>query len=228
MDMAIKVARMRLILLGYLLLAAICGIGQSNQSKPPFIPQARDRFVMDLHNDFLMRAPENLNVRPWSPGFNAALMFDYPIQKSFFSIAFGVGFSSFNLHTKGFFYRTYDNKIQFIELPTTTYEKNKLSVNFVEVPVELRIRTKSESPFKIYLGGTIGYAVNTHTKIIDIDGKRKFFDIWGLEKLRYCGTVRVGKGRIAAYGFFSFSPLFRLENAPLWNPSGIGLSFYLI
>lgn len=219
---------MRFVLFLVLWAMVINSSGQTSQSSRPFTREPRDRFVMDFHHDFLNINPQNCTIRPWSPGFNAALMFDIPVNKSFFSIAFGMGFSSFNLHSNGYFTRGFENDIKFIALQPSEYSKNKLSVNFIEVPVELRIRSNSASPYKIYLGGSVGYAVNTHTKVIDdLVGKRKFYDVWGLEKLRFSGTIRIGKGRISGFGFYSFSPLFKAKNAPEWNPMGAGLSFHL-
>lgn len=203
--------------------------GQSAENVPIVAPQSQDRFVIDLHNDVLLSGPQGLKIRPWSPGFNAYIMYDYPIKSSRLSVAFGYGISSFNLHLNGSFQRDSLAQIHFRAFPATyRYEKYKLAITYAEIPVEIRIRSNSESPWRLHLGAKIGYALSSHEKIIDDNGKRKFYKIDGLEPLRYGLTVRLGKGRFSAYGCYNLSPLFKTKYSEPFYPLSLGLSIILI
>lgn len=194
-------------------------------------PVSQDRFILELQSGVFLESLPGMEIRPWSPGLNAYIMYDYQLGKSPLSFAWGYGFSSFNIHLNGAFVEdTLNNGFVNFQpfAPNYSWEKNKISVNFVEVPIEFRLRTRSAPMFKMSVGGKIGYAVNIHTKTIDDDGKRKFYQVPELNKFRYGLTARVGVGRISAYGFYSLSTFFKENRGVELTPIVVGLSFQLI
>lgn len=194
-------------------------------------PVSQDRFIVEFTSANFLESVEGMEVRPWSPGFNAYIMYDYQLGKSPISFAWGYGFSSFNVHLNGSFEEDSlsDGFVRFQEFPENySWKKNKLSVNFLEIPIEFRLRTRSERIFKLSAGGKFGYAVNIHTKTIDDDGKRKFYQVPELNRFRYGLTARIGIGRFSAYGFYSLSPFLKENRGVELTPIAVGLTFQLL
>jgi hypothetical protein len=158
-------------------------------------------------------------------------MYDYPFGNSPISFAWGYGFSSFNIHHNGEFDRdSLNNGFVIFQAysPGYSYKKNKLSANYLEVPIEFRVRTKGKNNFKLYLGAKAGYLVNIHTKVVDDDGKRKYYQVPETSRLRYGATVRLGMNQVALFGCYSFTPFLKENKGVELIPITLGLSFFLI
>jgi hypothetical protein len=160
--------------------------------------------VIDFFSGNFMSQPAQMNVRAWSPGFSASVMHNLPLGQSNFAIAAGYGFSSFNVHLNGNFVRAEGSgPVTFHQLPAQIdYRKHKITANYVEVPVELRFRTRGLTPFKCGLGFTAGYAVSSHTKTVDANAKTKVYRIEGLSDFRFGLTGRMGFGRFAVFSAY--------------------------
>ena len=226
-----KLTFMRLFVL-ILLIAPLFGLSQNddNQKVPWRPPTGQDRFIFDFQTANFLETPDSLKINAYSPGMNAYIMYDYPFgQESIFSFGWGYGFSSFNVHHNGSFVEDSLKNTLFIPFESTySYKKNKLSVNYLEVPLELRIRTNGLRQFKLTLGGKVGYAVNIHTKIKDDRGKFKEYQVPNLEKLRYGVYGAIGVGRVMLYGFYGLSELFEENRGPKMVPMTLGLRFNLL
>lgn len=214
------------------LLIPFFGLSQTdeNQKVPWRPPTGQDRFIFDFQTANFLVAPDSLSVKGYSPGVNAFIMYDYPFsEKSIFSFAWGYGFSSFNIHHNGTFVEDSLENTQFIPFESSVeYKKNKLSINYVEIPLELRIRTRGLRQFKLTVGGKIGYAVNIHTKIKNEDGKFKAYQVPNLDRLRYGLHGAIGAGRVMLYGFYGLSELFNEGKGPEMVPITLGLRFNLL
>ena len=98
-------------------------------------------------------------------------------------MAIGLGFESLSFHHNGEFVELFDNNnvsnTQLIPLSSTTnVMKNKYAVNYVDIPVEFRIRTINKTledrmkfNFKLYLGFRTGVWLMT-IQNIEIMSKR--------------------------------------------------------
>ncbi|NNE55685.1 MAG: PorT family protein [Flavobacteriales bacterium] len=219
--------------LSILLILITCTlVGQSRDVEIWNPPVGQDRFLVTFNNDFWLNTPSDVSLRPYSPGISAFIMYDYPFGKSPISFAWGYGFSSHNVHHDGYFAQDSTVSGSFTALlPHSdgyTFKKNKLSSNYVEIPLELRLRTKGENQFKLYLGGKVGYAVNVHSKTIDDDGKRKFYGVENMMPLRYGVSGTIGYNGIALSGFYSLSPMFEEGKGIDLIPISIGLTFFLL
>lgn len=211
-------------------------------------PTTQDRFVVMFTNDTWLDLPEGVELRPYSPGLSAYILTDYDLSKSAFSFAWGYGFSSHNVHSNGEFvtdtvgieafsnFETFD--------PGYSFQKNKLSCNYLEIPIELRIRTgkrkerdtwefqadpESVGPqFNMAIGARIGYAINVHTKTIDEHGKRKFYGVEQFQPLRYGLTARVGFGSLAVCGFYSLTPIIQEGKGTELVPVSVGIAWLIL
>lgn len=197
----------------FFLFFLFCGINKSIAQTQEEVPQKKiaerkDRIGFDVNYDAWLNAPAAIKQKIKSPGVNFYLMWDYPFGYGPMSVAFGLGLSSHNVHTNGQISYSIDGKYTSLTPITVPYKTNKLSCNYIEIPVELRIRTRGEKSFKLAIGAKIGYAYNVHTKVIDDDGKRKIYGIKNVDPLRYGPIFRIGYNKFNVNAFYSLSTLF--------------------
>lgn len=201
----------------------------ADEEHPKKIKERKDRIIVDFSYDSWTKLPQGIQQKPYSLGGNAYIVWDYPFGYGPFSVAFGVGLSTHNVHTNGKIVYSIDGKYTSFEPITGNYRRNKLSCNYVEVPVELRIRTGNGHKFKLAIGGKIGYMYNAHTKVMDDDGKRKIYWIKNLNPIRYAATFRIGYDKYILQGSCCFSELFlkgRGEPGMLPYSIGVGMLLY--
>ncbi len=154
-------------------------------------------------------------------------------QKGTFGINTGLAISNVNIHTN---FRTWefdeDGNVlgNHILMDKSKYIKNKLSLTYLEVPVELSLATKrgdssAKAGFKFAIGWRTGFCIDAHTKFKDEDAisKRKDFD--NINRLRYGPTVRIGYGMFSIYGRYDLSSTFKATNVPNYNLYSLGIIF---
>lgn len=202
-------------------LSLVCNVNAQTKdtlaSKKPLIPEEKplkkiadpkDRIIVDFNYDSFEHLPQGITQKFYSFGGNVFFMWDYPFGHGPMSVAFGAGLSTHDVHTNGKVVYSPDGKYTSFEPITTKYNTNKLSLNYVEIPVELRIRTRGDHNFKVYIGVKGGYAYNTHTKFEDEEGKIKVYKIKNINPWRYGATFRIGYDRYNLQAFYSLSELF--------------------
>lgn len=217
-----------LFVFGLSLSQKIC-VAQTTEEKPSKkIKDPKDRIVVDLNYDGWLNIPQGIAQKAYSLGGNAYFIWDYPVGYGPFSLAFGGGFSTHNVHSNGQITYSVDGKYTSLTPITTPYKTNKLSCNYFEIPLELRMRTGNGHKFKMAIGGKIGYMYNIHTKEVDDDGKRKVYWIKNVNPWRYGVTFRIGYDKINLQGFYSLSELFlKGKGEPNLIPYSIGIGLLL-
>lgn len=203
----------------------------------------REMVLVNLNFDGWIGAPSTVNSKWFSSrGVDVALLYDYVIAKSVFSIAAGVGFNSHNIHTEGF-------PIEYALTTGETYTKldpsffdekkinvNKISTNFIDIPFEVRFRSRPHKNGKriaASVGFKLGWLVQSHTKTktdedlfyqgINFRSKIKTYDIPNLTKFRYGVTARVGYANFYLNFFYSLTPLFKTGMGTEAVPISIGI-----
>jgi hypothetical protein len=189
----------------------------------------KDRIVVDFNYDGFTHLPSGIAQKAYSLGGNVFLMWDYPVGYGPFSLAIGAGFSTHDVHTNGKLVYTANGKYTYFEQITTKFNTNKLSLNYFEIPAEIRMRARGNHNFKLTLGVKGGYAYNIHTKYEDKEGKIKVYKIKNINPWRYGVTLRVGYDRYNIQAFYALSELFvkgRGEPGMVPFSVGIGLLLY--
>jgi hypothetical protein len=208
-------------------------VAQENNTIPEEVPvkkisEPKDRIIFDINYDGWLNTPAGIKQKPQSPGVNFYCMYDYPFGYGPFSVAFGLGLSSHNVHSNASFSYSIDGKYTSLLPFTIPYKLNKLSCNYLEIPLELRLRTHGKNSFKMAVGAKIGYAYNIHTKIIDADGKRKNYNIKNIDPLRYGVLFRIGYNKFNLQGFYSLTALFKKgKGEPDMIPYSVGIGILL-
>lgn len=194
------------------------------------IASADDLFIMSLTFDNWINLPSTIKGKPLrSRGFSFLIMKEKMNSKGHLGIGYGFGFSSQNVHTDAaLYYDAIAGKNYFSIVPVTNdLETNKLSLNFVDVALELRLRTDENSKgkrFKVSGGLKAGYLIQSHTKYEDKFGKVKLYNIVGLNYFQYGVTGRIGYGSYAITGYYSLVDVFKKDKGPELTPFSVGLS----
>lgn len=193
-----------------------------------------DRLIFDVvYNDWY-GDKDHFESPPTSIGFNTALMFDVILTKgNTMSFGWGIGYSHYSNKSELQFSRDLvKNETLISDFPIGSEPKSaKFGANYIEIPLELRFRTKGHKHFKFMVGGKIGYQLNAFSKeTYRIDGKNystKQYNFADSNPLRYGATVRVGIRNWAIYGAYYFSPLFTGSGSADLTPMELGISISL-
>lgn len=206
-----------------------------NDEVPRTKMRPADHIVVSLFTDVWSGLPDNMDTYL----INRGIAFDYlqelPLGTSNFSIAAGLGLSSHNLYSN----HTYEwngenNNFDFIPISSDTdYNNNKISLNYINIPVELRFRTRNlPKTFRIHAGVKGGYLINAHTKYFgdnaqgrEIKIKQKSLD--NIEPFLLGLNGRIGYGRVNVSAFMSLTQLFRENNAQDAEFLSLGLTVIL-
>jgi hypothetical protein len=193
-----------------------------------------DRLVVDVvYNDW--HGDREFFSSPWnSIGFNISLLFDKVLTPAnTLSFGYGLAFSHYNNRTRLFLERnTTDNFTELIPFPELDNTlRYKFTANYLEIPLELRIRTKGRSHFKWIIGGTVGYQLNSFTqRVFELNGTTYRNRIAGFpdnNDWRLGATMRLGVRNYAFYAAYYFTPLFTSEKSVNLTPFSLGVSFSL-
>lgn len=223
---------------------AFSGFSEDNDEVKTFdetkavVNKAKDRLVIDLSVDMLFNKPDSLKVKFFSRGLNAYFMYDVVIAKSHFSFAPGLGIGTNNYYINSSIVSD-TNKTYFVPINKDIYDykKNKISVAYLDIPVELRFRSKPNekgTSWKLGAGFKAGINISNKWKYkgTDLsadptdankdDVKWKQFNIDYIQKFRYGVTLRGGYGMVNAFVYYSLSDLFKSGSARL-TPFSFGI-----
>jgi len=196
------------------------------QVDEPYQKDEDDKIIININQDTWQSTPAGIKLRPVSIGFDFANYYDLKFGKSNFSLGIGWGISSHNVHHNGQFVDSLKNNNRYTYLlpRNKPSEKNKLVVNYIDFPLELRFKTKTKRTFRLMIGAKAGWHISNHTKTIDEDGKRKLYGIEGIRRYHYGITGRIGYGDINFTVFYGMTSIFEDNAGPTLNPLSIGFS----
>ncbi len=187
--------------------------------------------IFTVINDFYVNMPASVDDKFLNLGINFSGLYDYRLGKSNFSFAFGIGLGSHNLKTDALVIEDITNVSDFSPIEDTiNFKKNKITYTYFDVPVEFRLRTKSD--IRASVGFKFGFLIDSHSKYRGDDiyfGTTdnihvKIKDVPNIEKLRYGLTARFGWKFINLTGFYSLTNLFTKNKGPETYPISVGIS----
>ncbi len=211
-----------------------------------FVPERMhptDRFIITVFSDIWQDVPEEMDLKTIQRGISISALQDMPLGRSNFSLAAGLAFSSHNLYSDHrYSFIPSLNQFRFVAIdPEHEYDKNKLSMNYLEVPVQLRFKTRDlPSTLRFYAGVRAGYLFHAHTKFV---GKRYYpqhFDpppvtertikvkehkLKNINKYRIGLTGTVGYGAVNLHIYYQLTETFKDNNAGSMFPLSVGVSF---
>ena len=173
-----------------------------------------------------------LNTKWYSRGTDIAFAWDFRIKKSRFSIAPGIGYSCTNIYSR---HALVEDSLGSNFQPLATpgdYKVNKITLQYLEIPVEFRIRTnpdKFDNCFKFAVGFKFGIRVDAHTKTktkinneVKVNVERRFPDF---SLLRFGPTFRFGYSSFNITAYYGVIDVFKKGKGPKANEFSLGISF---
>ncbi len=219
--------------------ASLSASAQSSSSELPAPPSeitkpSRDFVMLQFTYDAWASKPDSIKTGGIGRGFNAYLCYDFPIQKSNFSFAAGIGVGTSNIYFEDQTLRLTDtgaaaSQVRFVP-ETQDYKRYKLATAYIEAPFELRYfgnKANRNRGFKAAIGLRAGTLVGAHTKgVRTVDGTKvveKVDTKRYLDKWRFSATARVGWGNFSLFGSYNLNTLFKDGSGPGVVPYSVGL-----
>lgn len=207
---------------------------QDNKKVTGIEKASRDYFMFQLTYENWNNRPDSVKVGGFGRGINAYICYDWPIGKSNFSFAAGIGIGTSNIYFNNQEIALTDtgslgDQVRFIP-ETKDYKRYKLTTAYLEAPFELRYfgnKQNRNKGFKAALGFRAGTIVGAHAKgRTSVDGSkvsektntRRYLETW-----RFAGTLRLGWGNFSLFGSYNINNLFKSGAGPEVTPYSIGI-----
>ncbi len=189
----------------------------------------QERFIFNFMLDSWLKQPSNIKTN-WlkSRGFEFYLMKDKAFANGHIGFGYGLGFSFTDVNSNTRFDIINGNTIMNPIADGIVYSQNKLSTNFIEVPLELRFRTSKNNNgkrLKMAVGVKASYLLQDHLKYEDPALKVKTFDMQNLSPFRFVYEGRIGFGSFSLCGYYGINNLFKKDKGTAAIPFGLGITF---
>jgi hypothetical protein len=190
----------------------------------------QDHLLIDFGYETFSSRPGFTDFQWYNNGLNIQLFYDKLFGQSGFSGAVGIGFSTQSYYSNKQIRRDTNVSYQYSNWinPESLYESNKVSTSWIEVPVELRYRSKTDDwgyRWKFSIGGKIGYLIDTHDKLVDLNGvKFKTYYFPDINNIRAGLIARAGYGKVNFTTFFSLTEFFVPGRGPEMKQISIAIS----
>ncbi|HOW25313.1 MAG TPA: outer membrane beta-barrel protein [Bacteroidales bacterium] len=191
----------------------------------------------DFYSDIWMNMPDSVDQGAINWGSNIYLLYAFPFsEKSPVSIAIGASLGIHKLYHDGMLEIDTNGVTQFLSFdskyPDLDYNKNKLDVEYLDFPIELRYMARNGVRFSA--GVKIGVTLQSKTKYRGDDYlygvnevlKVKFLDLANIENYRVAATARIGWKWIGIYGSYSLTKVFSSGEGPEIYPISVGISLF--
>lgn len=201
-----------------------------------------DHIMIQLSSDHWTGMPDSISShqKGFSKGFNAYIMLDKPFKSSpKFSLGLGIGIGSSNIAFKkmNVDIKSTGTKLPFTATDSTNhFKKYKLSLSYLEIPLEFRFTSNplsSAKSWKVAIGIKGGTVINAHTKGKELQNKnntaindyiqkensKKFFN-----GTRFMGTARVGYGIVSLFGAYQLNNVLKEVAGPPMKLYQVGIT----
>jgi len=191
-------------------------------AKSAYSMPSRDYLMIQLGYDNWAGKPDSVKTTGLGRSLNAYLCYDFPIMKSNFSFAAGLGISTSSIffNNQQVILTDTTSQVQFVP-ESASYKKYKLTTAYLDAPFELRYFSNKENRndgIKVAIGLKVGTLLAAHTKgkrtlnnkpIIDKVSTKRYLETW-----HYSATARIGYGNFSVFGSYSLGSLFKVNSGP--------------
>lgn len=195
-----------------------------------------DQFYFGITYNILNNRPKDVSQNSFSAGVNLGFLRDFPINKKrTFAIAPGLGFS-FKNYKQNLIIEEKDGLMNYSTIaPGGVFDKNKLAMYSVDVPIEFRWRTSTYTSHKfwrVYTGIKFSYVFLSKSRYVAPDINYKVINNEDINKFQYGAYIATGWNSWNFYGYYGFQNLFKkgtLNDKPIeMTTINIGLMFYIL
>jgi Outer membrane protein beta-barrel domain len=195
-----------------------------------------DQFYVNITYNALNNKPKDVFQNSFSTGINIGFLRDFPINKKrTFAIAPGLGLS-YNNYKENLLIDNLNGSLNYNTIPTgASYDKNKLSLYFIDFPIEFRWRTStfdSHKFYRVYAGFKVSYLFLSQSRYIDSNQSFKVDNNSDLDRFHYGVYLSTGYNSVNIYGYYGLNNFFKngIINGESIKLSTVnfGLIFYIL
>ncbi len=205
---------------------------EKGSNKKTIVEKPSRDFVMFQLNYEAWMKPDSVKTSGIGRGVNVYLCYDFPIKKSNFSFAAGIGIGTANIYLDNQKINVTRDTGLYSDQATfeadTKYKRYKLTTAYLEAPFELRFFGNKENRnkgFKMAAGLRVGTLVGAHTKgkydgikISDKVNTKRYLETW-----RFAATARIGWGNFSIMGTYNLTNLYKENTGPEITPYSLGI-----
>ncbi|MBS1585161.1 MAG: outer membrane beta-barrel protein [Bacteroidetes bacterium] len=209
-------------------------VDKNSDSKTEIQKPSRDFVMLQFGYTGWQNKPDSVKMGGFGHSFNAYVCYDFPIAKSNFSFAAGIGISTSAVYFKKQANITNDTGnsavIRFVD--TSGLKRDKLTTAYLQAPFELRFfgnKINRNKGFKAAIGLQVGTLLGAHnkyvytiqgtnTKVNEKVSTRRFMNTWEFQ-----GTARLGWGNFSLFGSYNLTSLYKENKGPQVVPFALGI-----
>ena len=195
-----------------------------------------DQFYLGITYNTLLKRPSGISQNKFTPSFSFGLLRDMPFNKNRTkSIAAGIGYSMNNYNQNILISETNGTTSYNIISTDSGFDKNKLTLHYLDIPVEYRWRTSTPENHKfwrVYTGIKFSYLVYDRSKYVDSQVTNKVTGNSDLNKFQYGTYLSVGYNTVNFNVYYGLNPIFKSavlnDNLLDMNTLNFGFMFYIL
>ncbi|MFN3969173.1 porin family protein [Flavobacterium sp.] len=197
-----------------------------------------DQFYLNITYNTLQKRPEGLKQNKLSPGLALGFLRDMPLNKKrTVSLAAGLGYSlAIYNQNMGIIDVGNVTTYSILDPDNITFSKNKLSLHYVDVPIEFRWRNstpESHKFWRVHMGLKLSYLFYDQYKLESSQGNVGQTNLADLNDLHYGVYLTTGWNTWNLYAYFGLNPLFKssakIDGQSIdMNTANFGIMFYIL
>ena len=195
-----------------------------------------DQFYIGVAYNTLLKRPSGMSQNKFTPSFSLGVLRDMPINKTRTkAIATGLGYS-WNSYNQNILISENNEVPEYSTITSaTSYDKNKLTLHSIDIPLVFRWRTstpESHKFWRIYTGFKFSYLFYTQSKYEDSQTSIKVVGNPDINKFQYGTYLSVGYNTVNFNVYYGLNPIFKsgvLNGGSLdMNTLNFGFMFYIL
>lgn len=197
-----------------------------------------DQFYASISYNMIQEKPQNYSQYAFSTGITVGFLRDMPINKNrTYAVALGLGYSYSNIKHNMLVEKLNGANV-YRTVPEGSYDKNKLVLHYLEVPLELRWRNSNPVDhqfWRVYLGFKVSWLFADKALYKPESGpKEKVTNDMNLNNIVYGAYISAGWNTWNLYAYYGLTPIY--NNAPIaetnekltMRSANVGLIFYIL
>ena len=231
---------MKLLLTIFIFLAGFSILAQETKPISPIIEvdslYREDQFYINFAFANIQNKPKSFKLTKISPSISLGFIRDFPLNKNrTVAIALGLGYTFTKLN-ENISINTITNIPQYSIISGQQFDKNKLLLHYIDIPLEIRWRTSTPEShvfWRIYSGFKVSYLIDDRYKFKDASTDSNTSKNTDLNKLQYGAYIAAGRNTWNFYAYYGITPLFKssakINNETIGlNVFNMGLMFYIL
>lgn len=195
-----------------------------------------DQFYIGITYNTLQNRPLGISQNKFTPSFSIGVVRDMPINKARNrAVAVGIGYS-WNNYNQNILISENNGNLQYNTIPNgTLFDKNKLSLHSIDIPIEYRWRTsvpETHKFWRIYSGLKLSYLFYSQSNYEDSQTSFMVVNNPDINKFQYGTYLSVGYNTVNFNIYYGLNPIFKSAelngNSVGMNSLNFGFMFYIL